>query len=154
MDYTGLFTINGVDIWTTYRAYLAETETGHVNADALNRYPAAKDITTVDFRERDGVELPENPDIRLKSIERTLQFAILTHTAENRLQYYHAFMQFLSSGILSCNVKYYRTYNMVYQDMSNDPSWYDSYDGSSYLVIFQVKFLEPDPKDATALFKA
>lgn len=55
MDLTGYLTINGTDVWTEYGAFLGETEEGgHVNMDALLRMPKAKDITTVDFRERNG----------------------------------------------------------------------------------------------------
>ena len=63
MDLTGYLTINGTDVWTEYGAFLGETEEGgHVNMDALLRMPKAKDITTVDFRERNGVELASEPE--------------------------------------------------------------------------------------------
>ena len=86
MDLTGFLTINGTDVWTEYGAFLGETEEGgHVNMDALLRMPKAKDITTVEFRERNGVELPQNPDVKLSSIERTLQFWLRGTSAADRL---------------------------------------------------------------------
>lgn len=146
MDLTGFLTINGTDVWTEYGAFLGETEEGgHVNMDALLRMPSAKDITTVDFRERVGVELPLNPDVKLSSIERTLQFFLRGTSVTDRLEKYQRMMTLITSGMLSISVKNYRTYKMVYQDMPADPSWYESYEGDRFYVLFSVKFMEPQP---------
>lgn len=146
MDLTGFLTINGTDVWTEYGAFLGETEEGgHVNMDALLRMPSAKDITTVDFRERVGVELPLNPDVKLNSIERTLQFFLRGTSVTDRLEKYQRMMTLITSGMLAIAVKNYRTYNMVYQDMPADPSWYESYEGDRFYVLFSVKFMEPQP---------
>lgn len=146
MDLTGFLTINGTDVWTEYGAFLGETEEGgHVNMDALLRMPSAKDITTVDFRERVGVELPLNPDVKLNSIERTLQFFLRGTSVTDRLDKYQRMMTLITSGMLSISVKNYRTYKMVYQDMPADPSWYESYEGDRFYVLFSVKFMEPQP---------
>lgn len=146
MDLTGYLTINGTDVWTEYGSFLGETEEGgHVNMDALLRMPKAKDITTVDFRERNGVELPQDPAVKLNSIERTLQFWMCGNTASDRLDKYQSMMTLITSGMLTIIVKNYRTYKMVYQDMPADPSWYESYEGDRYYVLFSVKFLEPNP---------
>lgn len=146
MDLTGYLTINGTDVWTEYGAFLGETEEGgHVNMDALLRMPKAKDITTVDFRERVGVELPHNPNVKLSSIERTLQFWLRGNSASDRLDKYQRMMTIITSGMLAIAVKNYRTYNMVYQDMPEDPEWYESYEGDRFYVLFSVKFMEPQP---------
>lgn len=146
MDLTGFLTINGTDVWTEYGAFLGETEEGgHVNMDALLRMPSAKDITTVDFRERVGVELPLNPDVKLSSIERTLQFWLRGTSVTDRLDKYQRMMTLITSGMLAISVKNYRTYKMVYQDMPEDPSWYESYEGDRFYVLFSVKFMEPQP---------
>lgn len=146
MDFTGYVTINGTDIWTEYGVFLGETEAGgHVNMDALLRVPKAKEITKVDFRERTGVELPDNPDVKLSSIERTLQFWLCSNNKYNRLQKYQEFMSLITSGMLIISIKDYRTYKMVYQDMPNEPDWYVSYEGDRFYAFLQVKFLEPQP---------
>lgn len=146
MDLTGYLTINGTDAWREYGAFLGETEAGgHVNMDALLRMPKAKDITTVDFRERVGVELPHNPNVKLSSIERTLQFWLRGNSASDRLDKYQRMMTLITSGMLAIAVKNYRTYNMVYQDMPADPEWYESYEGDRFYVLFSLKFLEPQP---------
>lgn len=146
MDLTGYLTINGTDAWREYGAFLGETEAGgHVNMDALLRMPKAKDITTVDFRGRNGVELPQNPNVKLCSIERTLQFWLRGNSASDRLDKYQRMMTLITSGMLAIAVKNYRTYNMVYQDMPADPEWYESYEGDRFYVLFSVKFMEPQP---------
>lgn len=147
MDLTGYLTINGTDLWTQCHCFLAETERGgHVNMDALLRMPKAKEITTVDFRERNGVELPADPDVKLYSIDRTLQFWLSAQSDAVRLQRYKRVAALLVSGKLVMEVKNYRTYNLVYQDMPADPEWHTSCDGTLYGVLFSVKFLEPNPE--------
>lgn len=146
MDLTGFLLINGTGAWTEYGAFLGETEEGgHVNMDALLRMPKAKDITTVDFRERVGVELPQKPNVKLGSIERTLQFFLRGNSKDDRLDKYQRMMTLITSGMLAIAVKNYRTYNMVYQDMPADPEWYESYEGDRFYVLFSVKFMEPQP---------
>lgn len=142
---TGLLTINGTDIWTQYKAFLAEKGNAHLNMDALLRLPKVKDITTVDFRERDGVDLPANVNIKLKSIERTLQFAILASSETERFTLYKSFLEKIRSGKLEMVVKDYRTYSMIYQEMTSDPEWYQAYDKEHYITVFQVKFLDYAP---------
>lgn len=147
MDYLkGLLLINGHDAYTEYGVFLGETEpAGTVNSGQLMRMSAAKDITTVDFRERTGVELPENPDIRLSSIARTLQFWLTADTEEARLSQYQQFQQLMVSGQLEFQIAGFRTYNMIYQDMPSDPEWYNSLDKRLYAVLFSIKFLEFKP---------
>lgn len=113
--------------------------------DALLRMPKAKDITTVDFRERVGVELPQNPDVKLSSIERTLQFWLRGTSSADRLDKYQRMMTLITSGMLTINVKNYRIYKMLYQDMPAEPDWYESYEGDRFYVLFSLKFLEPQP---------
>lgn len=142
---TGLLTINGTDIWTQYKAFLAEKDNAHLNMDALLRLPKVKDITTVDFRERDGVDLPANVNIKLKSIERTLQFAIIASSEAERFTLYKSFLEKIRSGKLEMVIKDYRTYMMIYQEMPSDPEWYQAYDKEHYITVFQVKFLDYAP---------
>ena len=91
------------------------------------------------------VELPQNPNVKLCSIERTLQFWLRGNSASDRLDKYQRMMTLITSGMLAIAVKNYRTYNMVYQDMPADPEWYESYEGDRFYVLFSVKFMEPQP---------
>lgn len=145
MDMTGYLTMDGTDVWTAYRAFLCEREGEHKNLDALLRLPKAKDVTTVDFRERHGVDLPQSPDLRLASIERTLQFAIVAASDARRLELYQSFLSALLTGVKAFAVKGYRTYHLLYRDMPADPAWYNDYGTGKFAVVFSVKFLEANP---------
>lgn len=146
MDMTGYLTINAKDIWTEYGAFLAETSPdARTNMDALLRMPKAKEITTVDFRERDGVELPENPDMKLASIDRTLQFWLSAESETGRLQKYRGLVSLLASGKLTVEVKGYRTYRLIYQDMPTEPQWFAGYGRTRFAVLFSVKFMDYSP---------
>lgn len=146
MDLTGFLTINGKDIFTEYAAFLAETSAeDHTNMDNLLAVPASKEITSVDFRERTGEDYPDNPDVQLSSIDRTLQFALKGVSEADRLAKYQAMMKLLVSGWLTFTVKSYRSYRMIYKAMDSEPAWYaDRGDGA--WVIFKVQFHEPKPE--------
>lgn len=146
MDLTGYLTINGKDIYTEYAAFLAETSSeDHTNMDNLLAMPAAKDITSVDFRERTGEDYPDDPDIQLSSIDRTLRFALKGVSEADRLEKYRGMMTLLVSGWLTFTVKSYRTYRMTYKSMDGEPAWYADR-GSGAWVIFKVQFHEPKPE--------
>ena len=56
---TGLCKINNTDIYTEYGVFLAETSASDTsNMSELMKTPEAKEITTVDFRERNFAVLP------------------------------------------------------------------------------------------------
>lgn len=80
----GLLTINGVDIYKEYNAFLAEdSAAGHSNYDELLKVPAMKAYTTVSFREENGERLPDVlPEPHYEARDVTLQFGILTGTKE------------------------------------------------------------------------
>lgn len=146
MDLTGYLIINAKDVWTEYGAFLAETSReAHTNMDALLRMPKAKDITMVDFRERDGVKLPDAPLMKLESIDRTLQFCIIAGSEAERLKRYRELLVLLTSGKLSMQVKGYRTYRMIYKDMPSEPQWFNPHAGP-YRVVFSVKFTDYAPE--------
>ena len=128
------------------RGVRAETSReAHTNMDALLRMPKAKDITMVDFRERDGVELPDAPLMKLESIDRTLQFCIIAGSEAERLKRYRELLVLLTSGKLSMQVKGYRTYRMIYKDMPSEPQWFNPHAGP-YRVVFSVKFTDYAPE--------
>lgn len=146
MDMTGYLTINGVDVWTQFGAFLAETSPEeHSNMDALLRMPKAKEVTTVDFREQHGVSIPQSPDVKLSSIERTLRFWLSAGSNTECLQRYRQLLALLASGTLTVSVKGFRTYNLLYRDMPADPEFVTAADGSRCGVLFSVKFLDYAP---------
>ena len=142
---TGLLTINGKDAWTEFGAFLCETSAdGRVNAAALLAVPQAKEITYVDFRERDGEGAPDDPQLKLQSIDRTLQLCVTASTEVQRTERYRSLIKLLTSGWLDISVTGFGTYRMVYKQMYGEPEWYKAY-GSTCIVIFNVTLHEPRP---------
>lgn len=145
MDLTGLCSIGGTDIYTTYGAFLAETSAeAHTNMDALLAMPAVKEYTAVDFRERTGEDLPDTLDVQLQAIDRTLQFCILADTDSTLLTRYRDFLICLVSGWLDFSIKDLRTYRMYYKS-ADAPEWYRG-DPRIKGVILKVTFREPKPQ--------
>lgn len=145
----GLCKINETDIYSLYGVFLAETSaSATTNMNELLRVPGAKDITKVDFRERNGVELPQDVNLKLESIERTLQFCLIASSDEDRLFKYKNFIKLITEGMLTFDITGYGQYRMVYQDMPSAPEWYKTYSGKS-VAIFKIKFLEPQPSLGT-----
>lgn len=145
MDLTGLCSIGGTDIYTTYGAFLAETSAeAHTNMDALLAMPAVKEYTAVDFRERTGEDLPDTLDVQLQAIDRTLQFCILADTDSTLLTRYRDFLSRLVSGWLDFSIKDLRTYRMYYKS-ADAPEWYRG-DPRIKGVILKVTFREPKPQ--------
>lgn len=145
MDLTGLCSIGGTDIYTTYGAFLAETSAeAHTNMDALLAMPAVKEYTAVDFRERTGEDLPDTLDVQLQAIDRTLQFCVLADTDSTLLTRYRDFLSRLVSGWLDFSIKDLRTYRMYYKS-ADAPEWYRG-DPRIKGVILKVTFREPKPQ--------
>lgn len=146
MDMTGYLTINGVDVWTQFGAFLAETSPDeHSNMDALLRMPKAKEVTTVDFREQHGVSIPQSPDVKLDKIERTLRFWLSADSNVECLYRYYGLYALLVSGVLTLKLKDFRDFKLLYSDMPADPEFVTAADGSRCGVLFSVKFLDYAP---------
>ena len=143
-DLSNLLKINGKDAWTTWNAFLGEQNGESKNMNSLMRIPAVKEVTKVDFHERNGVELPPNPQLTFKAIERPLKFWILETTKTALLAKYGAFMREVSKGKISLDITGWRQCTLVYQDMANQPEIYEE-PGRMSAVVFTIKFLEPNP---------
>ena len=77
-DLTGYMVINGKDAWTEYSAFLCEDRPeDSTNMAELLKPPEMKEYTAVDFRERNGEELPQQlPLPRCKPRDLTLYLAV------------------------------------------------------------------------------
>lgn len=144
----GLLTINGVDIYKEYNAFLAEDSAGsHTNYDELLKVPAMKTYTTVSFREENGERLPDTlPEPHYEARDVTLQFGILTETKAEWYQKYVAFLSFLKSGWLvfalpelKVNYRMYFKSSMTHQMVSPFKN------GDKVYGKFKLKFREPNP---------
>lgn len=96
----GLLTINGVDPYERYGAFLAwrEGEDPMANYSALLAPPELKEQQKVEYREINGVKLPSKLVQCWKEREVSLTFAIM---ASNKAQFeerYYGFISFLKEG--------------------------------------------------------
>ena len=96
----GLLTINGVDPYLAYGAFLAyqEGEDPQANYDALLTPPALKEHRKVSLREQNGVKLPAALTQRWREREVTLTFCIVAPNAAAFKQRYYDFVNFLKEG--------------------------------------------------------
>lgn len=145
----GLLMVNGRDVWKEYGAWLAEEKEGESrNYSALLKVPAVKGHTAVNFRERDGEELPEELKQRWEPRDVQLRFAISAGNEVEFMERRNAFVSFLKEGDrgwLRVEVpELGRTYRMHYADCSD----YEHLRGAGGEVagVFTVKLREPKPE--------
>lgn len=144
----GLLTINGVDIYKVYNAFLAETTAGsRTNYDELLKIPAMKAYTAVVFREENGERFPDVlPEPHYEARDVTLQFGILTDTTENWYQKYIAFQTFLRSGWLNFSLpEIGSTYRMYLKSSTTHQMVTPINTGGKVYGIMKLKFREPNP---------
>ena len=145
----GLLTINGVDPYEEFGAFLAyrEGEDPMANYSSLLAPPELKEQRKVEFREMNGVKLPAKLVQRWKEREVTLTFAIL---ADDRTQFeakYYGFLEFLragNEGWLEIHLtELSRTWRMYMRRVTP----YEQLEGFEDKVsaLFSVVFEEPSP---------
>lgn len=143
-----LLTINGVDIYKEYNAFLAEdSAAGHSNYDELLKVPAMKAYTTVSFREENGERLPDVlPEPHYEARDVTLQFGILTGTKEEWYRKFVAFQTFLGSGWLVLSLpELGTTYRMYFKSCTNQQMMTPFKIGDKFYGKMKMKFREPNP---------
>ena len=98
---TGLMTINGIDPYVEYGAFLAwkEGDDPMENYSALLTSPELKEQRKVDIREMDGVKLPAKLVQRWKEREVPLKFGIMAPNKEEFERRYFGFVNFLKNGV-------------------------------------------------------
>ena len=147
MDLTGLLTINGKDAWTEYSAFLCEDKPeDNSNFNELLRPLKAKPYTSVDFRERDGEELPDElPAARYEARDVTLYFAVYAATQAEYNTCRDTFQEAICSGWQNVKLKGLpRTYRFYYKEASETKLVEDKTDGR-VVGCWKVKFREPKP---------
>ena len=99
-DLTGYMTVNGKDAWTEYSAFLCEDRReDNFNFSELLKPLEMKAYTSVDFRERNGEELPEVlPSPCCKARDVTLYFAIYASSPPCGIDEGHVFRMGEPSG--------------------------------------------------------
>ncbi|MGL5682633.1 MAG: hypothetical protein ACRDDZ_06185 [Marinifilaceae bacterium] len=141
---TGLFFINDVDVYAAYGAFLCEDNGGsRDNYDALLKAPELKELIEVDYKDEDGVNLPEVISQYFKPREFDLQFAITASTRQVYLQRYMSFIAFLKSGWLEIKVPELGAIKIrVYVKSMSSYSQLTDFNGE-VVAKFKVKFREP-----------
>lgn len=146
----GLVTINGIDIWTEFGAFLTEEKAGgRENLTAIMAPSKVKSHVGVNIREHDGTKYSDKLDVKNEEREVTLHFAIFAPTVTVWLTRYRAFITFLKKGAdgwLSFNFPSIGlTMRMYYMSST-------SYKPLTYLwregvqaSRFKVTFKEPEP---------
>lgn len=145
----GLLTINGVDPYEEYGAFLAyrEGEDPMANYSSLLTPPELKEQCKVELRERNGVKLPAKLIQRWKEREVTLTFAILADDKAQFEERYYGFLEFLragNDGWLEFHLtELSRTWRMYMRRVTP----YEQLEGFEDKVsaLFSVVFEEPSP---------
>lgn len=144
----GLLTINGVDIYKEYNAFLAEdSASAHTNYGELLKFPAMKAYTPVAFREENGERLPDVlPEPHYEPRDVTLQFGILTETTAEWYRKFTAFQTFLKSGWLVFSLpELGTTYRMYLKSCATHQMTTPLNTGGKVYGKIKMKFREPNP---------
>lgn len=145
---TGLLTMNGVDAYTEYGAFLTEdAPDSNNNYSELLKPASAKEHTSVNFRECDGEKLPATLLPALQPRDVTLKFAITAPNKATFMARYSAFVQMLkegNKGWLNITLpELGKTFRMYYRECSE---WNQMTDFNGEIMAkFSVKLREPNP---------
>ena len=146
----GLVTINGIDIWKEYGAFLTEEKRGgRENLTAIMSPAKAKSHVGVNVRERDGSRYSAKLDVRNEERDVTLHFALFAPTVAEWLERYRAFITMLKQGKdgwltfrfrqLDMTMRMFYVSSSAYKPLSS--LWEDRVQASR----FKVTFKEPEP---------
>lgn len=145
---TGLLTINDIDPYVEYGAFLSEEKPGDMkNYSSLLKPAAVKPQKEVSLREEDGVRLPAVIVQRRQAREVTLQFSILAAGREEFVARYAAFVEMLQRGDDGWLDFYFpeleRHFRLFYREASDYRQLTD-FEGE-VAGTFTVRFCEPQP---------
>ena len=147
---SGLFLVNGIDVWKKYGVFLTEEkEGGRDNLKAILAASKTKEHTAVDIREQNGEKYADELVVANQARDVTLLFALYATTKVEWLNKYRDFIAFLKAGQKGWLSLYFPqlqlTLRVHYRESSNFKPltylWREGVQASS----FRVKFHEPDP---------
>lgn len=135
----GQATIDGKDIWLTYRANLIKGAYKELSKDL-----SAKDCVKNTSRLEDGDRISVSPDgQKFKSRDFSISFLVEGDNHADMLANYANFMYALSSNIINFGVK---KLGNVYKIIFNEVQDVNDYNKDCIRVV-KIKFTEPNPKD-------
>lgn len=144
----GLLTINGIDPYIEYGAFLTEDRPNEQkNYSSLLKPAATKAQKEVSFREQNGVKVPDRIVQRWQARDVTLQFAIIATDKVEFMARYSAFIRMLQTGdngwldfYLPELDKHFRMFYKEATDYKHLTDFEGEVGGKFY-----VKFREPQP---------
>jgi len=144
----GLLTINGIDPYIEYGAFLTEDRPNEQkNYSSLLRPAAVKTQKEVSFREQNGVKVPDRIVQRWQARDVTLQFAVIAADKVEFMARYRAFIRMLQTGdngwldfYLPELDKHFRMFYKEATDYKHLTDFEGEVGGKFY-----VKFREPQP---------
>ena len=146
----GLVTINGIDIWKEYGAFLTEEKRGgRENLTAIMTPAKAKSHVGVNIRERDGSRYSARLDVKSEERDITLHFAQFAPTVAEWFERYRTFITMLKQGKdgwltirfrqLDLAMRVFYVSSTAYKPLSC--LWKEGIQASR----FKVTFKEPEP---------
>ena len=146
----GLVTINGIDIWKEYGAFLTEEKRGgRENLTAIMPPAKAKSHVGVNIRERDGSRYSARLDVKSEERDITLHFALFAPTVAEWFERYRTFITMLKQGKdgwltirfrqLDLAMRVFYVSSTAYKPLSC--LWKEGIQASR----FKVTFKEPEP---------
>lgn len=143
----GYMTLNGKDAWTEYKAFLCEERPeDNFNFGELLKPLEMKDYTAVDFRERDGEELPDVlPSPCFKARDVTLYLAVCASSPAECETRRRTLLGVLRAGWVELRLKEMPSaYRFYYKSATDADLLTDAARGTA-VMRWKVKFREPKP---------
>ncbi|MDR0937993.1 MAG: hypothetical protein LBN29_01370 [Mediterranea sp.] len=147
-DLSGLMTINNQDAWTSYRAWLCEeSEEDSTSIDELLRPVEMKEYTTVEYREQNGEELPDDlPTPAYKARDLTLYIAVYGVSLSDYNTRRVALLNALRAGWLNIKLTGLPlTYKVYYKGTTDKPKVYTDVATGETVGMWKVRLREPKP---------
>lgn len=143
----GKLIINGADMWSRFRVFLAEEKRGgRENLAAIMTPSKVKGHVAVNIRENQGSNYSTQLDVRNEERDVTLHFAMVADSKSEWLARYRDFIKYLKSGWLDFGFpELGLTMRMFYVESSAYKPLTCLWQDGVHASRFKVKFREPVP---------
>lgn len=150
-ELNNLLLINNVDVYATYKVFLAEEKMGdHTNMEALLKPSSMKTNTAVDIREQAGEKYSADLKPVNQARDITLYFICHGDSKADFLNNYKSFIAFIkagktNTGWLDLKVAELDTVFKIFVVECSEYSQLTYLDDDLVAARFKVKFREPQP---------
>jgi hypothetical protein len=144
MDATGLYYIDGKDLWTIFGVFV------EAGSDDLLKYPAKKDSIEHDWMDADGIDV-DLTRVYLSEREINLKMAIYATSEDDFWNKYNGFIaQMTQPELRRLQIKEFgmRSFFVYYKECTNYTRLTRVLDGTTTFIAckFNLKLVEPMPK--------